>query len=294
MTRVLSEALAAFRGADKKREDRQVTGSAVAGSHRGLRLPGRAPRHARGRAGAQPQRARVRADPGDARPRRRRSPSSASSPRSGREHCSYKHSKPLLKTFPDHRAAGAPGPRRERRRAPPAGWLGGRVQDRVAQPSVGGRALPGRGDRRRRHPARRVHHGRAPGRDAQQPALRPAGPAAQPLPVRRRRERHRRLRQLRRRADPRRRGRLRAGLQRQPAGQRDVRRAAARGRPDPGRGRGRRQRAHRRRRAHRPRRHPRRELRVGGAVGEERGAPARRCRWAIRSPRSCCSRRASS
>ena len=90
------------------------------------------------------------------------------------EHCSYKHSKPVLKRFPTDRAAGGPGTRRERRRAPPARRLGGRLQDRVAQSSVGGRALPGRRDRRRRHPARRLHHGRAPGRGAQQPSVRPA------------------------------------------------------------------------------------------------------------------------
>ena len=36
-----------------------------------------------------------------------------------------------------------------------------RLQDGEPQPPVLHRALPGRGDRRRRHPARRLHHGRA-------------------------------------------------------------------------------------------------------------------------------------
>ena len=45
-------------------------------------------------------------------------------------------------------------------------------------------------------------------------------------------------------------------------------------RPDHGAGARRRQRAPRRRRAHGPRRHPRRQLRLRGALGEERGAAA--------------------
>ena len=142
------------------------------------------------------------------------------------EHCSYKHSKPVLKTFPTtgpHVVQG-PGENAGVLRLPRR--LGGGVQDRVAQPPVGGRALSGRRDRGRRHPARRLHHGRAPGGGAQQPAVRPARPPAQPLPLRRRGARRGRLRQLRRRADARRRGRLRPGLHRQSAGQRDVRRPA--------------------------------------------------------------------
>ena len=52
--------------------------------------------------------------------------------------------------------------------------------------------------------------------------------------------------------------------------------------------------AHRRRRPHRPRRHSRRHLRLGGADRGQRASAGPRCRSAIRSPRSCCSRRASS
>ena len=66
------------------------------------------------------------------------------------------------------------------------------------------------------------------------------------------------------------------------------------GGPDPRRGARRRQRAALRRRAHRPRRHPRRVLRVRGAVARRARRGGRRSRSAIRSPRSCCSRRASS
>ena len=40
----------------------------------------------------------------------------------------------------------------------------------------------------------------------------------------------------------------------------------------------------------RPRRHPWRDHGVGGVRRADRGEAARRCRWAIRSPRSCCSK----
>jgi phosphoribosylformylglycinamidine synthase subunit PurL len=100
-----------------------------------------------------------------------------------------------------------------------------RLQDRVAQSPQRGRTVSGRGHGRRRHPARRLHHGRAPDRPAQLAALRSARRPARALPVRGRREGHRRLRQLRRRPDRGRRGRVRPGVRGQPAGQRDVRRA---------------------------------------------------------------------
>ena len=205
LTRVLSDALEAFRSAE------QTAGPASdrfrgRRRHRSVRLSGRTPGHPRGGAGAQPQRARVRAHRGAAGP-----------------HADAHRARRLLRALvgalllqalqagpqdvSDHRAAGGPGAGRERRRAPAARRLGGRLQDRVPQPSLRGRALSGRGDRRRRHPARRLHHGRAPGRGAQQPPVRAARRAAQPLPLRRRRARRRRLRQLRRRPDARRRGR---------------------------------------------------------------------------------------
>ena len=63
----------------------------------------------------------------------------------------------------------------------------GGVQDREPQPSVVHRAVSGRRHRRRRHPARRVHDGRAPDRQPQLAALRQLRPSAHPLPDRRRR-----------------------------------------------------------------------------------------------------------
>ena len=63
---------------------------------------------------------------------------------------------------------------------------------------------------------------------------------------------------------------------------------------DAGGGPGHRQSDHRRRRPHGARRHSRRLVRVGGPVGGHRGQAPRACRWAIRSPRSSCSKRVSS
>ncbi len=57
---------------------------------------------------------------------------------------------------------------------------------------------------------------------------------------------------------------------------------------------GRRESDHRRRRAHWPRRHSRRVVRVGGSLRSRATRSARACRSAIRSPKSCCSKRASS
>ena len=70
----------------------------------------------------------------------------------------------------------------------------GRVQGRVAQPPVRGRAVPGRGDRHRRDPARHHRDGRAADRAPRRALVRRARP-----PLRARGRRHRRLRQLRRR-----------------------------------------------------------------------------------------------
>ena len=61
----------------------------------------------------------------------------------------------------DHRPAGDLRPRRERRRRRHRRRPGAGLQDGEPQPPLLHRALPGRGDRRRRHPARRLHHGRA-------------------------------------------------------------------------------------------------------------------------------------
>ena len=87
---------------------------------------------------------------------------------------------------------------------------------------------------------------------------------------------------------------VRSVVRGQSARQRDVRRPAARGRAHSRRGAGRRQSDHRRRRAHGTRRHSRRVVRVGGSLRRRATRSVRACRSAIRSPRSCCSRRASS
>ena len=121
------------------------------------------------------------------------------------EHCGYKNSRPLLQALPVR------GPRRpdegrrgERRRHRHRRRLLRRLQDRVAQPPVGRRAVRGRGDRRRRHRARHLRDGRAADRAARLAALRAAAaddrrlnagspaspPQALPAP-RRRRERRR-------------------------------------------------------------------------------------------------------
>ncbi len=80
------------------------------------------------------------------------------------EHCSYKNTRPLLKTFPTKSPKILVGAGEEN-----AGIIDigrrhrHRVQDRVAQPSERGRAVSGRDHRRRRHRARHFHDGRASG-----------------------------------------------------------------------------------------------------------------------------------
>ena len=206
------------------------------------------------------------------------------------EHCGYKHSALLLKRLPSTRAARAAGAGRERRRARPRRRPRGRVQGREPQPPVGGRAVPGSGDRSRRDPARHRRDGRAAGRAARRPALRRARLAL--LACRRR---HRPLRQLRRRPDRRRRGGLRRGLPRQLPRERDVRRAA------PGRaahareGDGRRPARRPLRRDDRTRRDRRRvRAREPGARRRRRRRSARRSRSATRSRGRSSSRRPSS
>lgn len=131
------------------------------------------------------------------------------------EHCSYKSSRIHLRGLPTQAPQVIEGTGRECRRHRYRGRAGGGLQDGKPQPSVLHRALPGRDDGCRRHPARRVHDGRAADRGAEFPALRPAGPSAH-APSRRRRGRgHRRLRQFLRRADGGRIGRLPHPLRRQ-------------------------------------------------------------------------------
>ena len=80
----------------------------------------------------------------------------------------------------DRRPAGAAGAWRERRRRRHRRRAGRGLQDRVAQPSVVHRAVPGRGDRRRRHHPRHLHDGRAADRADELAAVRAARRAAAP------------------------------------------------------------------------------------------------------------------
>ena len=88
------------------------------------------------------------------------------------EHCGYKHSRRLLKTLPTEGPRLVLGPGRERGRGVGRRRAGVRVQGRVAQPPERGRAVRGRRDRRRRHPARHLRDRRAADRDPGLAALR--------------------------------------------------------------------------------------------------------------------------
>ena len=116
------------------------------------------------------------------------------------------------------------GAGRERRRGRRRRRAGGGVQGRVAQPPERGRALPGRGHRRRRHPARRVRDRRAADRRS---STRCASASSTRARSRYLLERvgggHRPLRQLDRRGHRRRRDLLRGALRAELPGQRDVR-----------------------------------------------------------------------
>ena len=140
------------------------------------------------------------------------------------EHCGYKHSALLLEAASEHGPRVPAGAGRERGRARPRRRARRRVQGREPQPPVGGRAVPGRGDRGRRHPARHLGHGR------------PAGGAARRSALRRARRCTSRARSAGSahygncggRPHRRRRGGLRRGVRLELSRQRDVRRAAAR------------------------------------------------------------------
>ncbi len=211
------------------------------------------------------------------------------------EHCSYKHSRTPLKTLPTKAPYVLQGPGENAGVICDRRWPRGRLQDRVAQPSVRGRAVSGRRDRCRRHTARRLHDGRAPDRDAQLAAVRVARLAARPLSVRAAWSRESATTAI-------------ASAFRRSRGE-IVFDPAYEGNPlvnamcvgllhedgsDSRRGRGRRQRDHGGGRAHGTRWHSRRVVRVGGPLRRRARQSARRCRSAIRSPRSSCSRRASS
>ena len=115
---------------------------------------------------------------------------------------------------------GHPRPRRKRRRGGDRRRAGGDLQDGKPQPPQLHRALSGRGDRRGRHSARRVHHGRPSHRQPERFALRQPGQCSDSADRGWCGARHRRLRQLRRRADGRWGDQFSSGLRRQPAGQR--------------------------------------------------------------------------
>ena len=128
------------------------------------------------------------------------------------EHCSYKSSRDPPEEAPDDRPARAAGARRERRRGRHRRRPRRGLQDRVPQPSLVHRAVPGRGDGRGRHHPRHLHDGRAAHRAHELAAFRAARRAGwrpQPADRRRRRRRHRGLRQQHRHSDGRRRDRVR-------------------------------------------------------------------------------------
>ena len=130
------------------------------------------------------------------------------------EHCSYKSlqgAPQAVRRDPagDAGRQDAGRHRRERRRHRHRPGLRRHVQGRVAQPPVVRRALPGRRDRRRRHRPRHPRHGRPAGRGDGPAALRPARRRRHPPRAARDRGRRRRLRQLPRPAQHRRRGGLR-------------------------------------------------------------------------------------
>ena len=208
------------------------------------------------------------------------------------EHCGYKHSRRLLQDAADRGPAARAGPGRERRRGRRRRRAGVRVQGRVAQPPERGRAVPGRGDRRRRHPARRLRDRRAADRDPRLAALRRAVEprraratcSSTPSPAS--------ATTATRSASP---PSAARSTSRRPYEQNCLVNAMCVGlietRPaDPQRRRGRRQRRRAVRRAHGPRRDRRR---VGAGVAPSSATPtppsARRCRSATRSRRRSCS-----
>jgi phosphoribosylformylglycinamidine synthase subunit PurL len=189
------------------------------------------------------------------------------------EHCSYKNSIAVLKTLPrERRTSARRGGRGECRAGGHRRRTRHRVQDREPQPPERHRTLPGRGDRRRRHPSRHLHHGRAAHRRAQQlrfgdpgnPRVRTWSTASCTASAT--------LRQLLRRADGRRGGLFRCLLRGQPAGQRHGVGIVKHGETATATAAGGRQPGHDRRLLDRTRRHPRRDVRIGtlGARAESK------------------------
>ena len=119
------------------------------------------------------------------------------------EHCGYKHSQQAAAACCRPRARmSLMGPGENAGAVDVGDGLAVRVQGRVAQPPERGRAVPGRGHGRRRHPARHLRGRRAADRDARLAALRRARLRPLALPARARGGGHRPLRQLDRRRRP--------------------------------------------------------------------------------------------
>ena len=144
------------------------------------------------------------------------------------EHCSYKSSRAHLGAGSRRRRRGCSSVR-ARARASSTSATGSRSRVRIESHNHPSAVEPyeGRGDRRRRHHPRHLLDGRAPDRADGSAAIRLARRRPHALPVRGCRVGHQRLRQLGRRADRRRRGRVRRHLPRQPARERVVPRHAA-------------------------------------------------------------------
>ena len=142
------------------------------------------------------------------------------------EHCGYKHSRRCCRRCRPRARKLILGPGENAGAVAVGDGPGVRVQGRVAQPPERGRAVPGRRDRRRRDPARRLRDRRAADRDPGLAALRRGRRVrALALPARARGRGHRPLRQLDRRRHGRRRDLLRGPLRAELPRQRDVRRA---------------------------------------------------------------------
>ena len=96
------------------------------------------------------------------------------------EHCSYKSSRIICATLPTSAPWVIQGPGENAGVIDIGDGHAVDVQDGEPQPSVLYRALPGRGDRCRRHPARCVHHGRAPHRHMNALRFGDPGPSENP------------------------------------------------------------------------------------------------------------------
>ena len=97
------------------------------------------------------------------------------------EHCSYKSSRIHLRRFPTEAPWVLVGPGENAGVVDVGDGIAVAHPHREPQPPVGHRALPGGGHRRRRHPARHLHHGRPADRGDGPAALRPARRPPQPL-----------------------------------------------------------------------------------------------------------------